>query len=292
MTAEEMKELLLQHPLLSAYAILTFAASVGCFLVWLIRGDSEYRARTIRPTPWQIQSVDFGLFIVCLVLWFVFSGVVFMQLHGLIMGKESAPGAVASLLAGLVMQAGMLYIFLRFRFHFQIPTEGSLSPRVMASGHAAAKGLFYFFAMLPIVYGVSVAWNGILELLRRRGWELELPLQDAVQLFRETSNPALMAGFFLLAVVVAPVVEEMVFRGGIYRFLKGRISGWLALLASATVFGLVHGNLQSLPGLITVGICLGLVYEQSGNIRVPIFFHAFFNLNSLIWLTLVPDLPA
>ncbi|NBD38118.1 MAG: hypothetical protein GVY10_06080, partial [Verrucomicrobia bacterium] len=42
-------------------------------------------------------------------------------------------------------------------------------------------------------------------------------------------------------------------------------------------------------GLIAVGVCLGLAYEISGNLRVPIFFHAFFNLNSILWIQLLPE---
>lgn len=82
----------------------------------------------------------------------------------------------------------------------------------------------------------------------------------------------------------------MVFRAGVYRFLKGKVPVFLALLISGALFGLVHGNLHSLPGLIAVGVCLGIAYELSGNLRVPIFFHALFNLNSVIWILAAPEI--
>jgi membrane protease YdiL (CAAX protease family) len=289
MTTEELSEQLAAQPLLVAYAVLLFSASIICFVLWLVRPAIEERARDIQLSPWFIQPIDFGLFVVCLILWFVLAGPLFLQLFSWISGADAQPGPGANLLAGLLLQAGMLYIFLRFRFHFRHATEGPLSPRLLATSKAMAKGLFWFLATLPIIYAVGFLWAMALDLLRSFGWDINLPVQDAVQLFRQTDDPLVMAGFFFLAVLVAPIVEEFVFRGGFHRYFKGRMPLWLALLLSGTVFGLLHGNLQSLPGLITVGICLGLAYERTANLTVAITFHACFNLNSLIWLLLVPE---
>ena len=151
------------------------------------------------------------------------------------------------------------------------------------------QGLFYFLASLPVVYAVAVSWNIVIEFLRSKGFDIDLPVQDAILLLQETENPFAFFGMLLLAVVVAPVVEENVFRAGIYRFLKGKIPMVLALLMSGCIFGLVHGNLLSLPGLIAVGVCLGVSYELSGSLRVAIFFHAFFNLNSVVLFLIMPD---
>ena len=224
-----------------------------------------------------------------LLAWFVVSGLLLLRIYEWVMGPDAMPGTGAAVLGGMILQGGMLYLFLRFKFHYRNPNEGPVSSRILSVQQSLALGFFYFLASLPVVYGVGVAWNGFLELLRSQGFDIDLPLQDAVLLFQDTTDPLAFAGLLCLALIVAPIVEETVFRAGVYRFFKGRTPIPVALLISGLLFGLIHGNLQSLPGLVAVGFCLGLAYELSGSLRVSIFFHGFFNLNSVIWIFLVPD---
>ena len=94
------------------------------------------------------------------------------------------------------------------------------------------------------------------------------------------SFPA-MISMTLLAIVGAPIVEELVFRGSLYRFLKFRMSKTSAVLISAGVFASIHSNLTGFFPLLILGIFLCLSYEISGNLKVPILMHAIFNLNSV-----------
>ena len=293
MTPEEFEAWLSGQPFLLAYIGILLVGSLASFIILMMRIGRSRKLGEFTVAPWNIRTVDFGLFMVALVLWFVLSGTVVVQVFRWLQGAESTPGAGAMVIGGFILQAGMLYLFLRFRFHYRNPNEGPLSPRIIPLGQSILVGLFYFLASLPVVYGVGAAWNKVLEILRDRGYDINLPLQDAVILFQETQNPLTFIGLILLAVVVAPVVEETVFRAGVFRFFKGRVPIAVALFISGALFGLVHGNLQSLPGLVAVGMCLGLAYELSGSLRVPIFFHAFFNLNSIIWILVLPQgLPA
>ena len=289
MTAEELESWLLEQPLLLTYLGLLLAGSLISFIVLARRIMKMQRLGPNPIPPWNLGGTDFALFLVSLVIWFVLSGRILIEIYGWIAGSGAEPGTGIMVVGGLFLQAGMLYLFLRFRFHYRNATEGPLSPKILSLRQGLVLGLFYFLACLPVIYGVGVLWNSILEMLREYGWNIELPLQDAVLLFQNSDDPLAFVGLVLLAVVVAPIVEENVFRGGIYRFFKGRTPITIALVISGILFGLVHGNLQSLPGLIAVGICLGMAYELSVSLKVPIFFHAFFNLNSIIWILLIPE---
>lgn len=288
MTPEEFEAWLLGQPAVLAYLGILLLGSFIAFVIFVGRALRTGQLRTHPVPPWPLSALDFGLFMVALVLWFVLSGAILIEIYHWIAGADAEPGSDIMVLGGFLLQAGMLYLFLRFRFHHRSPGEGPLNPRLLSLGTSFGFGLYYFLASLPLVYGVGVIWNGLLEFLRNRGYNINLPMQDAVILFQKTENPWTFFGLIFLAVVVAPVVEETVFRAGIFRFLKGRTSLGVSLVISGTLFGLVHGNLQSLPGLITVGICLGFAYELSGNLRVPIFFHALFNLNSILWILIIP----
>ena len=83
---------------------------------------------------------------------------------------------------------------------------------------------------------------------------------------------------------MAPIVEEIVFRGCVYRFLKSQTTLLPAQILSGCVFSFMHWNLMSFVPLVIVGVFLARVYEKSGNLMVAIWFHAFFNAFSLLML--------
>ncbi|TXF77708.1 CPBP family intramembrane glutamic endopeptidase [Chryseobacterium sp.] len=89
------------------------------------------------------------------------------------------------------------------------------------------------------------------------------------------------ATLILLAVVMAPIFEEIVFRGII---LKGLINKGMrplyAILISSVIFGLVHANPWQFVGAVLLGCVLGLVYYKAKSLLLPMLLHAFNNLCS------------
>ena len=89
------------------------------------------------------------------------------------------------------------------------------------------------------------------------------------------------ATLILLAVVMAPIFEEIIFRGIIQKGLINKgVKPWKAILMAAIVFGLVHGNPWQFVGAILLGSVLGLVYYKTKSLLLPILLHAFNNLCS------------
>lgn len=80
----------------------------------------------------------------------------------------------------------------------------------------------------------------------------------------------------ILLVIVAPLVEEYMFRGVIFGMLR-RFGAGFAILASGILFGLYHGNfLQALPNTVT-GILFAYAVHKTGSIYTSIAIHAFNN---------------
>lgn len=96
------------------------------------------------------------------------------------------------------------------------------------------------------------------------------------------SAPAWLA--LLLSLALAPVAEELLMRGVLYRELRGsfRMPVWAAGLISAALFALLHGNTVQMAATFLLGLVLALVYEASGNILVPVAGHMLFNLAALV----------
>jgi membrane protease YdiL (CAAX protease family) len=88
--------------------------------------------------------------------------------------------------------------------------------------------------------------------------------------------------------VLAPLLEETLFRGFLLASLTRFMPTWAAVVASSTAFGLAHLSLRDLPVLIALGCWLGAIYCRSRNLLTPIIVHGAWNssvLTLLFWLT-------
>ena len=98
--------------------------------------------------------------------------------------------------------------------------------------------------------------------------------------------------FFMMA-VFAPMIEEMVFRGVVYRGYQNSGTTFQALILSAFLFGLIHMNFNQAPYTFVLGIVLVLLVEATGSIWSSILFHIVFNGNSVCLLflteTMLPE---
>ncbi|HEY8175014.1 MAG TPA: CPBP family intramembrane glutamic endopeptidase [Gemmatimonadaceae bacterium] len=79
----------------------------------------------------------------------------------------------------------------------------------------------------------------------------------------------------LIAVAVAPIVEEFVFRGLVLRRFVATRGFWQGVLVSAAIFALLHP--QQLLGAFVAGIVLALLYLASGSLLVSMLAHALNN---------------
>jgi membrane protease YdiL (CAAX protease family) len=67
-------------------------------------------------------------------------------------------------------------------------------------------------------------------------------------------SPFLLIAMIALATVTAPMVEELIFRAGFFRFCRTRLPRWAALLAPACLFAALHQNLATFAPLVALGI--------------------------------------
>ena len=77
--------------------------------------------------------------------------------------------------------------------------------------------------------------------------------------------------------ILAPVLEEMLFRGIILRSFLRQYSRWAAIVGSAALFGFAHMNLYQYVTAVIVGVFLGWLYERSRSLLPCIALHAAYN---------------
>lgn len=85
----------------------------------------------------------------------------------------------------------------------------------------------------------------------------------------------------LVVALGAPLVEELVYRGMILQALQARLQDVLALVLSAAWFAAVHLTPVELPGLFAFGLVLGLCFQRTGRLAMPIAAHVAFNVVGL-----------
>jgi membrane protease YdiL (CAAX protease family) len=79
-------------------------------------------------------------------------------------------------------------------------------------------------------------------------------------------------------IALAPVVEEMMFRGLLFGALAPRIGVLGAALVSAVLFGAAHGDAVLFPFIAALGFVCAVAYAATGNLWVPITLHALSNV--------------
>lgn len=108
------------------------------------------------------------------------------------------------------------------------------------------------------------------------------PQVTAIQPTGDT--PMMMATTMALTAVVVPAIEEVIFRGVLYRWLRRFSSMGVAIALSALLFGSVHGIIHLIPALAVLGAVLAWTYERTGSLWAPIVIHGIFNAIMMLLL--------
>ncbi|MDO9480741.1 MAG: CPBP family intramembrane metalloprotease [Hydrogenophaga sp.] len=118
----------------------------------------------------------------------------------------------------------------------------------------------------------SLLFNATLSDLMESLWPLSRWEEQAFEEMMEISLPSLVATCLL-----APVLEEMLFRGVILRSFLLQYPRWPAMLCSAMVFGLAHMNIYQFVVAFLVGVLLAWLYERTRSLVPGIALHAAHN---------------
>lgn len=249
---------------------------VGLRLLWLRRSAlRESLPGLLRP--WEGAPSDFVIFLACGVL-----GGLVAELLGVQAAKRSGwPAETQLILLNTALHVGALGGLLLHRLALE---RGNGGPAA-APGRAASSGLVVFLMLLPVLNAAALLWQLALNFLH-----LPNEAQEVVDLFQRTRSIPAKALLIALAVFVAPATEEILFRGGLFRYLRTRTPRPVALGLPAVLFGALHVNWSTLEGLSAflpltlLGILLSLAYERTGRIGTVIAAHALYNLNTVLLL--------
>jgi len=152
-------------------------------------------------------------------------------------------------------------------------------------GFRSNVGKAIFFGVLAGLLAVPVAAQlqnisgFFLERLAGRfpGLHLQPGPQVVIQKLLDGVSQAHQWYFLLVAVFLAPLAEELLFRGILYPTLKRYIYPPLAVLLTSVLFAITHQNLMALVPLTFLAFVMCIIYERTQNLLAPIITHAVFN---------------
>lgn len=198
---------------------------------------------------------------------------------------------IAILLLGLLLQNLFFVGLAQFALRQQ-----ALSLRSVGLTRLTAQHLLLGIALgLGMAFGIF--WIGATE---ERLFQWLLPPTTFQSLLVSTNNTSAeqafkqlhyafpMLLFALLGSVVAPIGEEVLFRGMLYTTLKRRVraGSLIPLIVSALLFALIHASPLHLIPLFLMGLGFTIAYERTGSLWVPILMHAVNNGVTFLMLAL------
>lgn len=151
--------------------------------------------------------------------------------------------------------------------------------------HDTSISLTAILALLSIPIICLVPGLLLLSALLQFFLQLLAPLspQDA-QMFEQILAPNLPS--IIAACLLAPVLEEMLFRGIILRSFLAQYSSRAAIIGSALIFGAAHLNLYQFFAGFTVGVVLAWLYQRTRSLWPGILLHSALNSAIMYWATI------
>lgn len=146
---------------------------------------------------------------------------------------------------------------------------------------AILLGILAGILVLPLSVGLQRISAELMTLLR-----LQPVVEPAVETLQTSQLLAQKIYFAIVAVVVAPAIEEMLFRGVIYPWIKQRGHPQVALWGTSLAFAAIHSNLMVFVPLTVLSMILIWLYERTDSLWAPMLTHSTFNTLNLITLLL------
>ncbi|MFZ1219043.1 MAG: type II CAAX endopeptidase family protein [Chthoniobacterales bacterium] len=177
------------------------------------------------------------------------------------------------LITNALVTMGMLLAvagFLRLR-RFDLNALGGFSK--IGFFRTVVTGAVLMLAAYPLIFFADFITQRVVSNAPRK--------QEIVELFSGSSTLEQRVVIIILAISIAPLVEEFIFRFFLYGVLKRYFGRSVGVIVSSLLFAAVHAHLPSFGPLFVLGTCFAIAYEWSGSLLVSMTMHALFNAMTL-----------
>jgi hypothetical protein len=196
-------------------------------------------------------------------------------------GIELSPSMLITNFAILSLMAGIVLVIYQQRG--LLPDALGLHPKhpVQVITWTVAAYIAFF------ILSIALEQLGIEHWLSARlGEQQNQQIVDEMMATQENQKRLIM---LLGACVIAPIAEEIVFRGYLYPVVKRFTEPVVAAIFTGVIFGAIHGQIWAVIPLSLFGILLAVLYEKSGSIWACILCHGLFNTINVFFMLTMGD---
>lgn len=137
---------------------------------------------------------------------------------------------------------------------------------------AAGWGLALLLAAMPLLLLCTLIYQALLVALGH-----QTSLQDVAFAFADEGRVWMRVYFFALAVFIAPLFEEILFRGILLPAMARRFGLAASAVAVSLLFAVIHGHLPSMATLFLLSLALSAGYLLTGSLMTSVVMHGLFN---------------
>ncbi|MCF6159202.1 MAG: CPBP family intramembrane metalloprotease [wastewater metagenome] len=183
-------------------------------------------------------------------------------------------------------------LFLSFFINVLVCTYVFYIVKVVHRQSIAALGLSTINLPSNIKWGIKqylftlpfIIIAGIIVNLISSYFDITPEMQDVVQWVLEEKSFFILASLLFFGVILAPVMEEILFRGFLLPALKNTFGSRYAIVISAFLFAGIHMDMFAILQIFILGLLLGYVYEKTQTLAAPIIIHVLHNSLTLMFL--------
>ncbi len=254
---------------------------------WFIKGESALLARN-QSQSWSldwgwdtiVQVIVVGFFIVFFIGQALTAGLLLPVIYRLAnIATDAASSrwqAVSIFFSYLLSGAAALAVLYRSLKPYFPLKEDWFRFRLFPG---LGWGIGGYIAAVPLVLGIS--------LINQQIWDGKGGSNPILEIALEGQDWVAITCFFLTASVLAPVFEELMFRGFLLPSLTRYVPVWAAIVLSSLIFAVAHLSVSEVLPLATLGIVLGITYTRSRNLLAAMLMHGLWNSGTLVSLIIL-----
>ena len=233
-------------------------------------------------------SYGFFVFLIYAVTTFLI-GPLIVRLFKNLMSNTNILGFVFSINLAL----NLFLILVLYLFCFRVKKDITLS--IIKRGQIdktslkrdAILGVLSWLVAFPLVSFFSSIFDILVYFIFK---VTKVPNQLAIEFIKSSlTHPIFFVMALISVIIIAPIIEEFLFRGVLQNLLKKFMNRSLAILATSVIFSFFHfaisqklANITILGSLFILGAFLSFLYEKQKSLISPIFLHATFNAISVL----------
>ena len=264
--------------------LLLMLSGIGIDLVMVTRALARPLAwdrcvAWVKARPWNWRVAGWVvLILMCIQL--VVAGV-YRTLSVLGWLRADEPESFNALIQGLVLHTASLVILALILRSKTWTWQQAFGLQTQGLVRRLGVGMVFYAGILPVVFFAAVLSRLVMLII---GYPVTI--QDVVLIFMAPQSLWSLLALLGLGLIMAPVAEEMLFRGILLPLLMKCLGAGPAIILSSALFALIHLHVPSFFPLFVLATGLALAYIYTGSLWAPIMMHALFNGMNLSLLLL------